>query len=80
MYLPNFCSTIQYPISIVSAVSKCEIACRPIGHGFYQALGRNFTNGTSCSADSTNVCVNGECKVSMHGVGVTTPRVRFHVT
>lgn len=42
-------------------IKKCELACRPIGYTFYQGVGRNATNGTSCDSDGS-VCVNGECK------------------
>ena len=49
--------------SNISAIKKCELACRPVGYTFYQGVGRNATNGTSCDSDGS-VCVNGVCKVN----------------
>lgn len=42
-------------------IKKCELACRPVGYTFYQGIGRNATNGTSCGTDGS-VCVSGVCK------------------
>ncbi|XP_045215703.2 A disintegrin and metalloproteinase with thrombospondin motifs 18-like isoform X1 [Mercenaria mercenaria] len=41
---------------------ECEMACRPIGAGFYLGLGRNVSDGTPCGDLVNEVCIAGQCK------------------
>lgn len=40
---------------------ECEMACRPVGAGFYLGLGRNVSDGTPCGDEESKVCVSGQC-------------------
>lgn len=44
----------------------CEIACRPVGAGFYLGLGQNVADGTGCDETGQRVCISGQCRVSAY--------------
>ncbi|XP_060601431.1 thrombospondin type-1 domain-containing protein 4-like isoform X2 [Ruditapes philippinarum] len=41
---------------------ECEMACRPVGAGFYLGLGRNVSDGSPCGESQNEACIGGQCK------------------
>lgn len=41
----------------------CELSCMDSGYHFYHTFG-SVVDGTRCSPDRRDVCINGECVVS----------------
>jgi hypothetical protein len=48
----------------VPALRECEMACRPVGAGFYLGLGKNVSDGSPCGESQNEACIGGQCKVS----------------
>lgn len=42
---------------------KCTLFCKPDGNSNFVVLKPHVIDGTKCSLDSTNICVNGYCLV-----------------
>ncbi|CAM2096982.1 unnamed protein product [Caretta caretta] len=45
----------------VSPKDRCKLVCRAKGTGYFFVLQPKVVDGTSCSPDSTSVCVQGQC-------------------
>lgn len=41
---------------------ECEMACQPVGAGFFLGLGKNVSDGTPCGDKESHVCITGYCK------------------
>lgn len=46
-------------------VKPCSLNCLAEGYNFYTERAPAVVDGTPCRDDSLDVCVNGECKVSL---------------
>lgn len=49
---------------------RCKLYCRVVGSTVYYQLRDRVVDGTPCGQDTSDVCVQGVCRVS--------PRCRFH--
>lgn len=49
----------------VGGVKPCSLNCLAEGYNFYTERAPAVVDGTLCRDDSVDVCVNGECKVSV---------------
>lgn len=45
-------------------VKPCALNCLAEGYNFYTERSPAVVDGTRCQADSLDICINGECKVS----------------
>uniref|UniRef100_A0A8C5I5P3 Peptidase M12B domain-containing protein n=1 Tax=Gouania willdenowi TaxID=441366 RepID=A0A8C5I5P3_GOUWI len=45
----------------VSPKDRCKLICRAKGTGYFLVFKTKVADGTSCSPDSTSVCVQGQC-------------------
>ncbi|KAM4794723.1 A disintegrin and metalloproteinase with thrombospondin motifs 1 [Rhinophrynus dorsalis] len=45
----------------VSPKDRCKLVCRAKGTGYFFVLSPKVIDGTSCSPDSTSVCIQGQC-------------------
>ncbi|KAM9294062.1 ADAMTS-like protein 4 [Gastrophryne carolinensis] len=45
----------------VNGKQRCALNCRPIGYRFYVRHTEKVQDGTPCEADSSDVCVDGQC-------------------
>ncbi|XP_075450046.1 A disintegrin and metalloproteinase with thrombospondin motifs 1 [Ascaphus truei] len=45
----------------VSPKDRCKLVCRAKGTGYFFVLNPKVVDGTSCSPDSTSVCIQGQC-------------------
>uniref|UniRef100_A0A8C7YZD5 ADAM metallopeptidase with thrombospondin type 1 motif, 1 n=1 Tax=Oryzias sinensis TaxID=183150 RepID=A0A8C7YZD5_9TELE len=45
----------------VSPKDRCKLVCRAKGTGYFFVLKPKVADGTTCSPDSTSVCVQGQC-------------------
>ncbi|KAJ1119609.1 hypothetical protein NDU88_007794 [Pleurodeles waltl] len=45
----------------VSPKDRCKLVCRAKGTGYFFVLQPKVVDGTSCSPDSTSICVQGQC-------------------
>ncbi|KAM4650990.1 A disintegrin and metalloproteinase with thrombospondin motifs 15 [Discoglossus pictus] len=45
----------------VAPRDKCKLICRANGTGYFYVLAPKVVDGTSCSPDSTSICVQGKC-------------------
>ncbi|XP_031561607.1 A disintegrin and metalloproteinase with thrombospondin motifs 7-like isoform X2 [Actinia tenebrosa] len=54
-------------VPVISDGQPCALFCRPEGtnHRFSAKLAENVVDGTTCRADTRNVCIDGKC----HSVG-----------
>lgn len=50
-------------VPYTKAPNPCELNCMPRGERFYYQHKKQVTDGTTCSDESNDVCVNGECQV-----------------
>lgn len=48
--------------SLVSSNDKCNLYCRVEGNAVYFRLSEKVIDGTTCSFDSFDKCVNGICR------------------
>ncbi len=46
-------------------VKPCALNCLAEGYNFYTERSPAVIDGTRCQADSLDICINGECKVSL---------------
>ncbi|MGH0131894.1 UNVERIFIED_CONTAM: hypothetical protein FKN15_048133 [Acipenser sinensis] len=55
-----------YPTGNVTAqcqMKACSLNCLAEGYNFYTERAPAVIDGTPCYSDSTDVCINGECRV-----------------
>lgn len=45
-------------------VKPCALNCLAEGYNFYTERAPAVIDGTQCNADSLDICINGECKVT----------------
>ena len=53
------------PPSPGGLVKPCALNCLAVGFNFYTERAPQVVDGTRCYPDSLDMCVNGECKVTM---------------
>uniref|UniRef100_T1J287 Peptidase M12B domain-containing protein n=1 Tax=Strigamia maritima TaxID=126957 RepID=T1J287_STRMM len=44
---------------------RCKLYCMPEDLEFFFAMSSKVIDGTSCQSDSSNICIDGECKVAV---------------
>ncbi|XP_051901942.1 thrombospondin type-1 domain-containing protein 4-like isoform X2 [Pristis pectinata] len=49
------------PFTEVRKEQRCELNCRPAGYRFYVRHADRVLDGTPCEANSSDVCVGGQC-------------------
>ncbi|XP_062897718.1 thrombospondin type-1 domain-containing protein 4 [Mobula hypostoma] len=49
------------PFTEVRKEQRCELNCRPVGYRFYVRHADRVSDGTPCEANSSLVCVAGQC-------------------
>lgn len=52
-------------VPYTKAPNPCELNCMPRGERFYYRHKDKVVDGTRCSDESNDVCVNGQCQVSL---------------
>lgn len=61
---------LSYPVFVSvhpGGVKPCSLNCLAEGYNFYTERAPAVVDGTPCRDESLDVCVNGECKVSLKG-------------
>lgn len=58
------CLTIN-SVCFSGGVKPCALNCLAEGYNFYTERSPAVIDGTRCQADSLDICINGECKVSL---------------
>lgn len=58
------CLTIN-SLCLSGGVKPCALNCLAEGYNFYTERSPAVIDGTRCQADSLDICINGECKVSL---------------
>ncbi len=49
--------------SLVGQMKPCALNCLAVGFNFYTERAPKAIDGTRCHPDSTDMCINGECRV-----------------
>lgn len=52
-------------VPYLKAPNPCELNCMPRGERFYFRHKAKVTDGTRCNDESNDVCVDGQCQVSV---------------
>lgn len=55
------CSKSKIDLELVVSSDSCKLNCNVIGTGAYYLLKHKVIDGTPCSPDSYDICVNGRC-------------------
>lgn len=56
----------------LTAENPCELNCMPRGENFFYRHRRAVVDGTPCHPGRRDVCVDGVCKVRLHGKSTRT--------
>ena len=63
---PIYNDQLKYNLASVGRdVNPCALNCLAQGYSFYTERAKAVVDGTACFADSMDICVNGECHVSV---------------
>ena len=60
-------------VAFLAAHERCVLNCMPKGENFFMQWASKVADGTRCSVDSYDICVDGKCEVmntSMRVLGV----------
>ena len=50
-------------VAFLAAHERCVLNCMPKGENFFMQWASKVTDGTRCSVDSYDICVDGKCEV-----------------
>ena len=53
----------MYGLSMPSVDDQCKLLCKADGHNFFYTMSTEVTDGTTCNDFTTDICVQGKCKV-----------------
>lgn len=65
IHMSFYCPICPPPPSPGGLVKPCALNCLAVGFNFYTERAPQVVDGTRCYPDSLDMCVNGECKVTM---------------
>ena len=60
-------------------LNPCALNCLAIGFNFYTERAPKTIDGTRCSTDSRNMCINGKCVVSRDNFAKCCPSTHYHI-
>lgn len=52
-------------------LNKCELLCEADGYAFFDRLAAQVVDGTSCDEESNDVCIAGQCVVSIPAIFIS---------
>ncbi len=65
------------PVDNLPRPSMCTLTCRAKGHNIVQVFSPKVLDGTRCSRNSRDMCINGKCEVSSVAILFSASVVKF---